>query len=280
MQRQLDAALSIQRQLEAQISQFQSADAEFQIVREQLTAAQEKHGLLEAQVADLGKARTELTSVKTQLHEALQGQQKLSAEVSRLQAKEAELSKDLAEKQQIQGQLTARVSDLLKAEVDPDQVHKLLETAASSEIQKLRDDLEKATKELQEKDAEIQQAIEQLEGSSDNPQEVKQEFKNKDIKIRGLLDENDTLMAKIKEKTDERAVMASTLNSVLGLVQTVLAFNPRISIRTPLEDARTLIQGRLNLGTGTRRARDDDDDGAEDARPARRARVENSIELD
>jgi hypothetical protein len=141
-----------------------------------------------------------------------------------------------------------------------------------------RDDLSKATKELQEKDAEIQSAIARLEGTDQeavtngeasngnvhDPNEVNQELKNKDIKIRGLLDENDTLMAKIKEKADERAIMASTLNSVLGLVQGVLAFNPRISIRTPLEDARTLIQGRLDPGGGTRRERDDDDE-AEDA---------------
>ena len=161
---------------------------------------------------------------------------------------------------------------------------------ASSDIQKLRDDLDTATKALQQKDAELQLAIARLDGSTQealevsnghvhDPSECKQELKNKDIKIRGLLDENDTLMAKIKEKTDERAVMASTLNSVLGLVQSVLAVNPRISIKTPLEDARTLIKGRLNLEEGTRRERDDDN-AVEDARPAKRARVENSIEID
>ena len=85
-------------------------------------------------------------------------------------------------------------------------------------------------------------------------------------------------MANIKEKSDERAVLASTLTSVLSLVQDVLMLNPRISIRTPLEGARTLIRGRLDLGAGTRRARDDDN-GSEEDRPARRARVENSIEL-
>jgi hypothetical protein len=66
VQRKLDAALSNQEQLEAQIAQLRSTNAEFQIVREQLTAAHEKQELLEAQVADLGKAQTELDSVKAQ----------------------------------------------------------------------------------------------------------------------------------------------------------------------------------------------------------------------
>jgi len=132
VQKQLDSALSNQEQLEAQIVQLQSTDAELQVAREQLTAALEKQKLLEAQVAELEKVQAELDSSKAQIHEALQNQQKLNSEVSRLKAREAELSKDLTEKAQIQGQLTAQISNLLKSATDPEEGRQLLDAAISA----------------------------------------------------------------------------------------------------------------------------------------------------
>ena len=112
--------------------QLQPTDTEFQIIREQLTAAHEKRELLEAQVADFRTTQKELDSVKALMYETHQSEQKLSAEVSRLKTREAELSKDLAEKEEIKRQLTARVRDLLKSAVDPEQGRELLYAAISA----------------------------------------------------------------------------------------------------------------------------------------------------
>jgi len=120
VQIQLDAALSIQKKLEAQIAHLVSTDAEFQTVRDQLTAAQEKHKRLETKLHSYESTQIEYQTVKSQLLEAVESQKKLKAQLSRLIAREAELSKDLAEKKQIQEQLTSRVSDLLKTIANPE----------------------------------------------------------------------------------------------------------------------------------------------------------------
>jgi DNA repair exonuclease SbcCD ATPase subunit len=132
LHKELDAALSSRRQLEAQVAQLQSANADFAIVREELTTAVKKHQTLEAQFMDFQISESELELVKSQLLDSVESNKRLQAEVSRLKLREAELSKDLAESLQIQEQLTTRISELLKAELDPDQARKLRDLKVSS----------------------------------------------------------------------------------------------------------------------------------------------------
>jgi chromosome segregation ATPase len=161
---------------------------------------------------------------------------------------------------------------------------------ANTKVQTLLSELETAKANLQLKDAEIQNAIEQLEGvnnqvlaNSQSPDpgvdKYLEEIRKKDIKLRGLLEENDTLIKKANEATDEHTSIVGTLGRVLGHINEVLNLKPRRVIQAPLQDVVSIIQGRLGMGSGAKRARDGGN-GIEEGRPEKRARAEDAIEVD
>jgi outer membrane murein-binding lipoprotein Lpp len=158
---------------------------------------------------------------------------------------------------------------------------------ANSQIQILLDDLNKMKADLQLKDAEIRQAMERLDGvnqkapmNGENQNVERQdEIRRKDMKIKGLLEENDILMTKCRETREQCENIASTLDIVFGVVKKVLNLDPRTQIRAPLQSITAMIQGVLNLGNEGGGAKRVNEESVE-TRQARRIRMEDAIEVD
>jgi len=163
---------------------------------------------------------------------------------------------------------------------------KRLETA-NSRIQFLLANCDQMRAALQLKDAEIRQVTERLNGINQKAPTIDEarsvehedEMRRKDIKIKGLLEENDILMTKVREAREQCETIASTLDIVFGVVKRLLNLNPRTQIRAPLQSVAAMIQGVSNLGNEGSGAKRLSDDTAE-ARQAKKIRIQDAIEVD
>lgn len=218
LQKELNTALGAKKNLENENTQLQLAKEELQMIREQLNAAVQQREVLETRFVDLQNSESKLGIVNLQLQEAEEEQKRLQAEVSVLKAKEIEASPDLVEKLKGWEELTERVSALLEKDVDSKEIYKVLKdslsartalekeittlkAAENSKAQTLASKFDAAKTDLQLKDAGIQQALERPESinnqvlsnaqnSDVGADEYLEEIRKKDIKLKGLLEEN------------------------------------------------------------------------------------------
>lgn len=281
LRRQLGNAASTRRQLQSRQAELLRALAEKTIAK----------GQLEVRISALVKENGEGRQISQQLKTAYSRIRALEDDVAILKRDKEDLN------QEIKAVVAAKNAAIKKRE-EVQEANILLKKELSSqnrqlaaallEIHKLRVSLEKAMRDLQKKDGDLEEAVQALEkmyklfGKPAHVDEISVESEQtgqKDNKIKNLLEEQELLMARVKDSKDKWVLMSNTLSSVLALIQNILAMNPRLSIRAILEDVANMIKGRLDSNCG-KRHNSRESTGDEEARRAKRARVEEVPDCD